>query len=326
MRVLVTGGAGYVGSVVVQQLVQANLQVFVLDSLVQGHRQAVTPGAEFTQGDIGDRALVEDLLRRHQIEAVVHMAAATVIERSMTDPRFFYEENVVKGSALVGAMLDCNVRKLVFSSTAAVFGEPVHVPITEDHPKDPINVYGESKLMFERILTAYHQAYGLKSVCFRYFNAAGASGPLGEDHSPESHLIPLMLKAGADGNGPVKIFGTDYPTPDGTCIRDYIHVVDLAQAHLLALQQLDRIDKAAYNLGTGHGHSVLQLLDAAKRATGRDLPSVTAARRGGDPAVLTASPDLAKRELGWRPVRSDPDQILTDAWAWHQKHPHGYES
>lgn len=323
MRVLVTGGAGYVGSVVVQQLLQAKLEVFVVDSLVQGHRDAVLPEAHFTQGDIGDGDLIRNLLRRHQIEAVVHMAAATVIERSMTDPRFFYEENLVNGLALLHAMLDCDVKKIVFSSTAAVYGEPQHVPITENHPTQPINVYGVSKLTVEKILASYYDAYGLQHICFRYFNAAGASGPLGEDHRPESHLIPLMLRATKEQ--PLKVFGTDYDTADGTCVRDYIHVIDLGQAHLLALQGLERIKRASFNLGTGSGNSVREFLNAAREVTGRDIPAVNCPRRIGDPSVLVAAPEQAKTQLGWQPVHSQPREILASAWEWLQKHPRGYD-
>ncbi len=330
MRVLVTGGAGYVGSVVVQQLVRAGFQVSVLDNLVQGNRQAVDPGARFVEGDIGDGDLVRGLLTSHGVEAVVHMAAATVIERSQRDPRFFYEENVVKGLALVHAMLDCGVKKLVFSSTAAVYGEPLTDPITESHPQAPINVYGRTKLMLENALASYHQAYQLNYTAFRYFNASGASQPLGEDHRPETHLIPLLFRAASAGAAsagaaPLKVFGRDYDTPDGTCVRDYVHVLDLAQAHRLALEQIDDVKAASFNLGAGVGRSVQELIDAAEKVTGARIPVETAPRRPGDPSRLVASPEQAMKRLGWEPKHSDLETILSSAWEWFQQHPQGWD-
>jgi UDP-glucose 4-epimerase len=323
MRVLVTGGAGYVGSVVVQQFRQAGHDVWVLDSLVQGHRRAVL-GGHLVKGDIADTVLVSGLLRRHEIEAVVHMAAATVVCRSYVEPRFFFEENLIKALTLVHTMLDCEVERLVFSSTASVFGEPQFVPITEDHPYLPVSAYGQSKFSFESALNYYHRAYGLNSVAFRYFNAAGSSGDIGEHHRPETHIIPLLLRSAASGTEPFRIYGNDYPTPDGSCIRDYVHVVDLAQAHLLALERIDRIGVGRYNLGSGNGVSVLELIRQAECITGLRVPTMACGRRMGDPSVLVACSERARRDLGWMPKHSDPAHILNTAWEWYRKHPEGY--
>ncbi len=397
MSILVTGGAGYIGSVIVEQLLKQNEEVVVLDNLVQGHRRAISDEATFVEGDIGNRELVEDVLDKHEVEAVIHMAAETVVERSMTDPRSFFRENVVKGITLLDAMLEHNVGKVIFSSSAAVYGEPQEGLITEDHRKEPLNAYGESKYMFERVLDWYHRAYGLSYIALRYFNAAGASERFGEDHDPESHLIPLVLRralaeqgSGGDGenyelrmengewkrarrergrkaeetgrieNGELRIeneerqgagekgrkgagelgskgkeinqadslriFGNDYPTRDGTCVRDYIHVVDLAQAHILALKSLNRYSGARYNLGNGEGFTVLEVIETAKRVTGVDIPYEFAPRRSGDPAVLVASPERAKRELGWKPKFTELEAIVESAWRWHKSHPEGYEA
>jgi len=324
VRILVTGGAGYIGSIVCEQLIEASHQVVVLDDLSQGHRGALTESAAFVQGDIGDRQGVRDLLRSHGIEAVMHFAALTVVERSVTEPAAFFRENVAKALVLLDTMLECGVQRLVFSSTAAVYGEPQQIPITESHPEIPINAYGESKLMFEKILRWYHRAYGLKYVAVRYFNAAGASRRLGEDHSPESHLIPIVLDA-ARGNRPhVAIYGSDYPTPDGTCLRDFVHVQDIGSAHLRALERIDGIGHGVFNLGTGVGHSVLQVIETARRVTGRDISVVRGPRRIGDPAVLVASPERAVSQLGWRIAQAELDEIIGSAWAWMQAHPEGY--
>lgn len=325
MRILVTGGAGYVGSVVVQQLLAAGHQVWVLDTLTQGHRQAVSSGAELTVGDIGDRDLVRSLLTGNRIDAVAHLAAATVISRSFREPRLFYEENVVKAISLLHTMLDCGVNRIVFSSTASIFGEPQFTPLTEEHPSSPISNYGHSKLAFERVLDAYGPAYGLRSVVFRYFNASGASGDLGEDHRPESHVIPILFRAIlSDGAEPFDIFGQDYNTPDGTCIRDYVHVRDLGIAHVQAIEQIDRIGTGRYNLGTGTGVSVLQLAECAQSAAGRKLRIRFQERRPGDPSILVASPEKARRELGWEPAHSRIENILETAFEWMRRHPEGY--
>jgi UDP-glucose 4-epimerase len=254
----------------------------------------------------------------------MHMAAETVIEFSMTDPKRHFENNVASGIALLDAMLKHGIYNIVFSSSAAVYGEPVSTPIEEDHPKKPINAYGESKLMFERILHWYGKAYGLKHISLRYFNAAGASELLGEDHHPETHLIPNVLKSALDQNNPVHIFGTDYPTRDGTCIRDYIHVTDIAQAHILALENLGKLNGRAYNLGNNQGYSVLEIVETASEVAGADIPTEISPRRPGDPAVLVASSSRAKAELGWEPEVSKPEVIIESTWRWTREHPKGY--
>lgn len=326
MKILVTGGAGYIGSILVEQLLNENEGIVVLDNLVQGHREAVSGGAVFIQGDIKDNNLLKEIIDRHNIKAVIHMAAETVIARSMTDPKAFFHENVIKGIALLDTMLDCNVNKIIFSSSAAVYGEPRETPITEGHPEEPINSYGESKLIFERILGWYNRAYGLKFISVRYFNAAGASKQLGEDHDPESHLIPLVIKAALGQRDRVEVFGTDYPTKDGSCLRDYIHVVDLADAHILALKKIDEIKNGIYNLGSGHGNSVLDVIETARKVTGKKIITVNTGRRPGDPAVLVASPIKAKKELGWKPRLQDLEIIIKSAWEWHKNHPEGYRN
>jgi len=324
MRVLVTGGGGYVGSVVVAEFVRQGHEVWVVDSLVQGHRDALCGRAELIDGDIGDSQLISGLLRRHSIEAVAHLAAATVVHRSLSEPRLFFEENLIKGLALVHAMLDCGVQRLIFSSTASVFGEPKYVPIDESHPLLPISSYGESKLAFERALAHYHTAYGLRAVMFRYFNAAGALSGIGEDHRPETHAIPAIFKAATGASGPFPIYGTDYATRDGTCIRDYVHVADLANAHLLALERIDHLGFAALNLGSESGISVRELITEAEWVTGLRVPTMDMPRRPGDPSVLVASSALAKERLGWNASRSNPRVILASAWEWFQAHPNGY--
>ena len=322
--ILVTGGAGYVGSVVVERLLDAGAKVVVVDDLSQGHRDAVLPGATLVEGDIGDRPLIEDVLRTHRVDAVVHMAALTVIARSMIDPGAFFRENTAKGVQLLDAMVAAGVRRLVFSSTAAVYGHPRQVPITEDHPREPISPYGDSKLMFERILPWYRLAHGLSYVCLRYFNACGATERLGEDHSPESHLIPLVLRV-ARGSAPeVQIFGDSYDTPDGTCVRDYVHVIDMADAHIRALERAESLGGTAFNLGSGRGYSVREVVEVARKITGRPIPATVRPARPGDPAVLQADRTRALAELGWNPERQDLEQILGSAWAWHRAHPDGY--
>ena len=326
MSVLVTGGAGYIGSVIGERLAELVPRVVVLDNLAQGHRAAVSERATFVAGDIADRCLVEEIIRHHQVTAVVHLAAESGIERSMSDPSLFFRENVFKGMALLDAMLACGVDRIVFSSSAAVYGEPRSTPITEGHPQDPVSPYGESKRTFERILDWYHQAHPLRYVALRYFSAAGASSRFGEDHDPESHLVPLVLETALGRRDHVDIFGTDYDTADGTCVRDFVHVADLAEAHILALEALGRIESGAYNLGSGDGHSILEVIETARRVTGRPIPTVNAPRRSGDPAVLVASPARAKKELGWQPKHQDLQEIVQSAWDWHRAHPNGYGS
>ena len=323
MKVLVTGGAGYVGSVVADELLTAGHQVIVLDNLQQGHQAAVSSAAEFIPADICDPDALSNLFRQSGIDAVMHMAAETVIEFSITDPKRYFVINVVGGINLLNVMLKHSVHRLIFSSTAAVYGEPHTVPIEEDHPTSPINAYGASKLMFEQILEWYGRAYGLKHVSFRYFNAAGATERLGEDHRPETHLIPNVLNAALCKKS-VSIFGSDYPTKDESCIRDYVHVVDIARAHVLALDKLDLFDGRAYNLGNQQGYSVIEVVKAARKVTGVDIPEKVSPRRAGDPAVLVASSSLARSELGWKPRFPQLEPIIDSAWRWITRQPRGY--
>jgi UDP-glucose 4-epimerase len=324
MNILVTGGVGYVGSIVAEELLKKGHEVIILDNLQQGHRGAVAPGAEFVFADICDAEALDGAFQRARIDAVMHMAAETVVEYSMTDPKRYFHNNIVGGIELLDAMLKHEVYKLIFSSSAAVYGDPQSIPVGEDHPRFPMNSYGESKLMFERILEWYGKAYGLKHVSLRYFNAAGASESLGEDHRPETHLIPSVLKAALSKNSPVSIFGTDYPTKDGSCIRDYIHVVDIAQAHVLALENLEKMNDRAYNLGSGEGYSVLEVVEAARKVTGLEIPVRISPRRPGDPAILVASSKRAKSELGWKPNFPELGPIIESAWSWMKRHPEGY--
>ncbi len=324
-RALVTGGAGYVGSVVVEELVTAGAErIVVLDDLCKGHPEAVTPPAILVRGDVGDAELVGELCRDHAIDVVVHMAARSLVGESVTEPKIYYDANVVRGLSLLGALVTAGVRRLVFSSTAAVYGEPAGSPITEDFPTAPTNPYGETKLAFERALAWYDRAYGLRSASLRYFNAAGATTRNGEQHDPETHLVPNVL-AVARGDAPaVSIFGDDYPTPDGTCVRDYLHVSDLARAHAMAIPALDRLGSRVYNLGCGGGYSVREVVEAARRITGHPIPTRFAPRRAGDPAILVASSERIREELGWAPSRESIDRIVGDAWSWLVDHPAGY--
>jgi len=325
MNVLVTGGAGYVGSIVTEELLKETHKVVVLDNLQQGHKVAVFPQAEFVLADICDAKALEDVFRQFKVDAVMHMAAETVVEFSMTDPWRYFQNNVVGGMNLLEAMRKHQVNKLVFSSSASVYGEPQSIPVVEEHAKTPVNSYGESKLMFEHILQCYGTAYGVKHISFRYFNAAGASRLLGEDHRPETHLIANILKAAMGKDKAVPIFGVDYPTKDGSCIRDYVHVVDIARAHILALGKLGELSGRAYNLGNGEGYSVLEVVEMTKKVTGVDIPTKVGGRRPGDPAVLVASSSRAKSELGWKPKFPELENIIGDAWNWMNQHPNGYE-
>lgn len=327
MKLLVTGGAGYIGSHTVHELVRAGHNVTVYDNLSKGHRAAVPAGVPLVVGDLRDRELLTRTLREHQIEGVVHFAADSLVGESMQQPAKYYHNNVVATLALLDAMRECGVDKIVFSSTAAVYGEPAEWPITEDMPTRPTNVYGRTKLVIEGMLADFAMAYGLKFVSLRYFNAAGAlaGGTIGEDHTPETHLVPLILKTALGQRPTVEIYGTDYPTPDGTCIRDYIHVTDLAVAHVLASEHLAAGGGSKiYNLGSETGFSVRQVIERAKAITGVDFPVRQAPRRAGDPAVLVASSARIRRELGWQPVLSDLDTIIASAWQWHKSHPQGY--
>lgn len=325
MRVLVTGGAGYVGSHVVRALLEAGHEPVVYDNLSTGHVEAVRD-AELVIGDVRDRERLASILEKRVFDGCVHLAALSLVGESMHDPARYFNNNVSGGLVLLDALVTAGVPWIVFSSTAAVYGEPKEVPITEEHPKRPTNPYGESKLMFERILHWYERAYGLRYVSLRYFNAAGASprGDIGEDHAIETHLIPLILQTALGMRERIAIYGTDYPTPDGTAVRDYVHVCDLAKAHLAAISRLGTGGgSGSYNLGSQRGYSVLQVIDVARRVTGREIPVSLEARRNGDPAVLVASFSLAERELGWKP-EMDLQAIIETAWQWHANHPFGY--
>jgi UDP-glucose 4-epimerase len=323
-NVLVTGGAGYIGSVVVERLIASGHRAIVYDNLVRGHRAAVEPEAVFVEGELQDRPRLIKTLEQHQVEVVIHMAANSLVGESVMQPHQYYLNNVSAGIALLEAMLAVGLKRLVFSSTAAVYGEPERVPITEEAKPAPTNPYGETKLAFERALHWYDQAYGLRYVSLRYFNAAGASERYGEDHEPETHLIPLVLRVAAGKMEYLPVFGEDYPTPDRTCIRDYIHVVDLADAHLLALKALDQGSRI-YNLGYGGGYSVSEVVEMARQVTGRKIRTESAPRRPGDPALLIASSDKITKELGWQPRLSELDRIIESAWRWYLAHPNGYE-
>jgi UDP-glucose-4-epimerase GalE len=325
MRVLVTGGAGYVASVSVERLLEAGHEVTVLDSLVTGHRQAVAPGVEFVLGSAGDRAIVGPLLRRRGIEAVLHCAARSLVGESVREPALYERENVHGGEALLAALDEAGVRRFVFSSSAAVYGVPQHVPITETAPLRPINPYGDTKRRFEAALERVAAGAAMRAVTLRYFNVAGASAANGEDHDPETHLIPNLLHAVETGEA-MTVFGDDYPTPDGTAVRDYVHVEDLADAHLAALELTAGAEPGllAVNLGSGSGFSVREVLDATVDVVGRPVPHVVGPRRPGDPPVLVASNRLAREVLGWTPRRGTLAEMIGSAWAWRVRHPGGY--
>ena len=328
-KVLVTGGAGYVGSHVVRHLVDAQREVVVLDDLSFGHR-AAAGAAAFVEGDFGDAQALDGVLADGGVTTVVHMAGSCLVGESVADPALYFRNNVAKTLTLLDAMRRHDVKAIVFSSSAAVYGEPADVPIREDHPCVPSNPYGETKLAIERVLAWYHRAYALRYAALRYFNAAGAhpSGEIGEDHGErETHLIPRLLRAARDGGPPTPIHGEDYPTSDGTCIRDYVHVSDLADAHGLAVGALERgsLEAGSFNLGNGEGFSVREVVAAVTRAAGVPPPTERAPRRPGDPAILVASSDRARRRLGWSPRHSDLGTIVASAWEWHTRHPHGYD-
>lgn len=325
--ILVAGGAGYIGSHMVALLVEKGFDVVVADNLCTGHAAAVRPQAKLEVGDIRDGAFLDGLFTRYPIDAVVNFAAFSLVGESVSDPLKYYGNNVAGSISMLTAMKDHGVDKLVFSSTAATYGEPVKQPIEETDPTEPTNPYGASKLAIEGLLKWSHAAYGIRYAALRYFNAAGANADvmIGEDHHPETHLIPIVLQVALGQREQVGVFGDDYPTPDGTCVRDYIHVRDLAQAHLLALEYLDRGGQSgAFNLGNGSGYSVREIIDTARRVTGHPIPAVVQPRRAGDPSTLIASAQKARSALGWTPTR-DLETILSDAWAWHKSHPRGYE-
>jgi len=319
MNVLVTGGAGYVGGTVATVLMQAGHSVTILDNLCHAKRNEVPAGAAFVEADIADRPRVESLLRELKPDGVLHFAALIEAGESMQKPEIYFRNNTAGTLALLEAMLATGTDKLVFSSTAAVYGEPKSTPIEENAALAPTNAYGESKLMVEQMLTWFHRVHGLRYASLRYFNVAGALPHRGEAHEPETHIIPLILDVALGRRDKISIFGDDYPTPDGTCIRDYIHVLDLADAHILALTALHQTEKMIYNLGNGSGFSVLQVIEAARRVTGHPIPIEIKPRRPGDPARLVASSAQAQTRLGWKPKHPDLDDILASAWAWHQQ-------
>ncbi|HEY0004648.1 MAG TPA: UDP-glucose 4-epimerase GalE [Pyrinomonadaceae bacterium] len=316
MRVLVTGGAGYIGSVVTEELLKDGHEAIVYDSLYKGHRELVAPEAKFVEADLMETKRLRRALEEHEVEAVIHMAADSLVGESVQQPAKYYRNNVVAGLALLDAMREAGVKRLVFSSTAAVYGEPEKQPIEETDPLNPTNTYGATKLAFEQALRWYDAAYGLRYASLRYFNAAGATARCGELHNPETHLIPIILQAALGQREYVEVYGEDYPTRDGTCVRDYIHVVDLARAHILALGVVDEASRI-YNLGCGGaGYTVSEVIEMAREVTGRDIPVRFGPRRAGDPAVLIASSEKIKRELGWNPEMQDLSLIIRSAWDW----------
>ncbi|MGG5252785.1 UDP-glucose 4-epimerase GalE [Neobacillus sp. SM06] len=326
MAILVTGGAGYIGSHTVVELLNHGEEVVVVDNLRTGHKQAVT-GGTFYQGDISDRKFLDSVFAKHEIEAVIHFAASSLVGESVQKPLDYYENNLIASHALVSAMIDHGVKKIVFSSTAATYGEPKSIPILESDVTSPTNPYGETKLAMEKMFRWSDNAYGLKSISLRYFNAAGAhpDAMIGEDHNPESHLIPIILQVALGQREAIGIFGDDYPTEDGTCIRDYIHVMDLANAHWLALEHLRKNNTSdVFNLGNGTGFSVKQVIETARQVTDHPIPEKVSPRRAGDPAVLIASSEKAQSVLGWKPQYNDLKTIIATAWKWHQANPKGY--
>ncbi|MCB9919652.1 MAG: UDP-glucose 4-epimerase GalE [Planctomycetes bacterium] len=330
MTILVTGGAGYIGSHTVHRLRELGEEVVILDDLSEGHVEAIPEGVELLRVDLKDRAAVHTALQSARPESVFHFAASCYVGESVEKPADYYAQNFEATKNLLDAMIAADCKRFVFSSTCAVYGEPEHIPIVEDLPKAPVNPYGRTKLFCEGLLEDYERAYGLASCSLRYFNAAGAhpSGDIGEDHEPETHLIPIVLQVALGQREHVAIFGNDYPTPDGTCIRDYIHVLDLAEAHVLGLTAMreGKFTRNAFNLGNEEGHSVLQVIEEARRLTGHEIKAVDAPRRAGDPPKLVGSSARAKAELGWKPRFGDLTSILETAWNWHETHPHGYRS
>ncbi len=321
MKIFVAGGAGYIGSICVEQMLDRGHEVAVFDNLTEGHRAAVDLRATFYEADLGDRDAVVRAMGEAAPDAIMHFAASALVGESMTNPSKYFRNNVANGINLLDAMVTWGVKKFVFSSTCATFGIPEKMPIDESLPQHPINPYGESKLMFERMLRWYDEIHGLRFTALRYFNAAGASKKFGEDHRIETHLIPNILKVALGQKEAVEIYGTDYPTPDGTCIRDYIHILDLADAHILAL---DREESDFFNIGTGGGTSVREVIDCCRRVTGREIAVVEKSRRSGDPPRLVAGSEKIRRVLGWEPRFESIEAIVTSAWHWHQQHPQGY--
>ena len=321
MKVLVTGGAGYIGSVCGEELIRAGHEVVVWDNLSEGHRSAVPPQAVFLQGDLADRDLLQRAVQEHRPEAVIHFAGKALVPESMRDPSSYYRVNVMGGIHLLDAMVAAGCRKIIFSSTCATYGLPEKMPMDEQTPQKPINPYGHSKLVFEQVLAWYAQIHGILPTCLRYFNASGASAERGEHHRVETHLIPNVLLTALGQRKEVEVFGENHATPDGTCIRDYIHVKDLASAHILAL---GREKPGHFNVGTGNGYSVKQVIEVARKVTKKEIPMRGQPARAGDPPALVASSHKLQRELGWKPSYSGLEEILTNAWDWHRTHPTGY--
>jgi len=327
MTILVTGGAGYIGSITTAELVQAGYRVVVFDNLYQGHAQAVHPDALFVEGDLADRVAVQQLFKQHaDIDGIMHFASYTLVGESMQHPLKYLRDNLLNVSNLLEFAVIHGVKRFILSSTANLFDAPERMPIDEQEHIVPGSPYGESKFFIERMLHWFDRIYGLRYACLRYFNAAGDTPQRGEDHDPETHLIPLVLQVPLGQREHITVFGDDYPTRDGTCVRDYIHVVDLAQAHILAVQALDDLGSRVYNLGNGQGFTVLEVIEAARRITGHPIPHVVGPRRAGDPSVLVASSERIRRELGWQPRYPTLDDIVGSAWEWHRDHPHGYRS
>jgi len=326
MTIIITGGAGYIGSHTLRKLLLKNIKPIIIDDLSEGHEKALT-GGDFVRGNIGDYDLLKTVFTKNRIDVVIHFAANCYVGESVLNPQKYFFNNVINSLNLLRAMLDCNVKKIIFSSSAAVYGEPQYVPIDENHPEGPVNPYGMTKYNFEKILEYYDQAYNLKYVSLRYFNASGAdeSGIIGEDHEPETHLIPLILKVAQNKRDSITIFGDDYDTSDGTCVRDYIHVSDLAEAHILAVDYLLSENRSTiFNLGNGEGYSVKEIIDISREITGHPIPSVTGKRRAGDPAKLIASSVKISEELGWKPAIPEIGEIIKSAWNWHKNNPNGY--
>jgi UDP-glucose 4-epimerase len=324
LNILVTGAAGYIGSICSEVLISRGHQVVALDNLQEGHRAAVPPQARFYRVDLGVRSQIEEVFSQQKIDSVMHFAGEALVAKSVREPSTFYAANIACGINLLDAMIRHNVKKFIFSSTAATYGEPHTVPIPEDHPKNPINPYGKSKIRFEELLSDYRGYTGLQYATLRYFNVAGASVERGEAHREETHLIPRILDAALGAVPHLEVMGSDYPTPDGTCVRDYIHVVDIADSHLRALESIERVSGEAFNVGNARGFSILEVLDAAEHITGRKIPRKMSPRRPGDPAVLVASKDKLHRMLGWEAQHSTLEEMISSAWNWKQKHPHGY--
>lgn len=329
MAVLVLGGAGYIGSHTVYELIEQGQETVIIDNLQTGHIDAIHPDAKFYKGDIRNKEFLDNVFKKEKIDAVIHFAASSLVPESMTDPLKYYDNNLYGTMVLLKSMVENNIDKIIFSSTAATYGEPENIPIKETDKTEPINTYGETKLSMEKMFKWVSKAHNIKYVSLRYFNAAGAhkSGKIGEDHTPETHLIPLILQVPNNKRENIKIFGDDYETKDGTCIRDYIHVTDLAQAHILAIDYLKKTGKSdIFNLGNGVGFSVKEIIETARQVTGHPIPAVICPRRAGDPAQLIASNEKAEKILGWKPVYVNPEDIIASAWKWHKNNPDGFKN